>query len=190
MARFLGLFALLAVVLYGIWPYYSILRIDRALEDADAQTLAPLVDLAAIRSHYKARIGSSLDGFLPDAQQGRQRQADGSQSGAPSGRQRGDPSALQIDADKVLDWLSANVKQLGDAALDEAITLDWVHRRLLAATERANGPTGTSFIQAVDFAFFESWNRFVIRLGKLGRAPTFVTLTFEGGEWRITDITD
>ena len=195
MARLLGLLLLLAVVLYGIWPYYSILRINSALAEPDAQALAPIVDLAAIQSHYKARISNSVDGLLP--------QDPGSQTGGRSDRQDGSATdgrahtGLQLDADQVIGWLTDNLKQLGDAALDQAITLDWVRSTLLAASRHAGGQpapqtsaqTGTRFIGAVDFAFFESWDRFVIRLGQLGQSPTFVILTLDGPQWRVTDIT-
>lgn len=165
MIRILFLLLLLAVVGYGIWPYAGVFRINSALEDQQTQALAPLVDLAAIQAHYKTRIGEGVSAILPR-----------SSSDAPS------------DADKLMGWLRNNLEQLGDAALDQAITLDWVRNALLEASRRANGPGGGGFVQAVDFAFFESWNRFVIRLGKLGQHPTFVTLSFEAGAWRITDI--
>ncbi len=192
MARFLGLLLLLAIVLYGIWPYYSILRINSALADAEAQALAPLVDLAAIQSHYKARIGSSVDGLLPNDSRYQTSGQSDRQGASDSQVQTG----LQLDADKVIGWLSDHLKQLGDAALDQAITLDWVRSTLLAASRRADGQpapeggaqAGTSFIGAVDFAFFESWDRFVIRLGRLGQSPTFVILTLDGTQWRISDI--
>ncbi|MBK5941923.1 DUF2939 domain-containing protein [Halochromatium roseum] len=194
MARFLGLSILLAVVLYGIWPYYSLFRINNALQSPDAQALAPVVDLVAIQRHFKARIESGVDSLLPLDQN---RQPGSSQSDRSAGSQHGRQSnlqdALQLDADKVLGWLAGNLKQLGDAALDQAITLDWVRSTLLAAARRADseaGPQGDSrFIAAVDFAFFEGWNRFVIRLGRLGESPTFVILTLDGADWRVTDIT-
>ncbi len=164
MARFLGLLLLLAVVAYGLWPYYSLFRLNHALQASDAEALAPLVDLAAIQSHYKSRIGDSAGSFLPPRQE--------------------QPS----DADQVIRWLADNLKQLGVAALDQAITLDWVRARLLAAGQRADAERGGVF-GAIDFAFFESWDRFVVRFGELGRNPTFVILSLEGGAWRITDIT-
>lgn len=194
MARFLGLSILLAVVLFGIWPYYSILRINNALQSPDAEALAPVVDLVAIQGHFKARIESGVDSLLPrdQSRQFGSRQSDSS-AGSQNGSQSNAQGALQLDADKVLGWLAGNLKQLGDAALDQAITLDWVRSTLLAAVRRADseaGPQGdSSFIAAVDFAFFESWNRFIIRLGRLGESPTFVILTLDGAEWRVTDIT-
>lgn len=166
MLRILGLLLLLAVVGYGIWPYTSIFRLNAALESTDAKALAPMVDLAAIQAHYQTRINNSVSGILPEP--------DGS---APS------------EAGKVIGWLKNNLEQLGDAALDQAITLDWVRNALTDASRRVNAQGGGDFISAVDFAFFESWDRFVIRLGELGQRPTFVTLGFEAGQWRVTDIT-
>ncbi|MEA3640919.1 MAG: DUF2939 domain-containing protein [Lamprobacter sp.] len=194
MARFLGLSILLALVLYGIWPYASILRLNNALENPDTEALAPLIDLAAIQAQYKARIGSSVDGLLSRVTD---RQTEAAQSGPPASRQpanhsNGEQNLLQLDTDKVLGWLANNFKQLGDAALDQAINLDWARSTLVAASQRADdpaGPNSSNFISAVDFAFFESWDRFVIRLGKLGAAPTFVTLSLQGHQWLITDIT-
>jgi len=162
MARILGLMILLAAVVYGIWPYYSVLRLSMALEKTDPVALAPLVDLPAIQSHYKARIGSHVSGFVPNG---------------------------DSESDKVIGWLANNLKQLGDAALDQAITLDWVRANLDGAARRASGQGGSTLLTATDFAFFESWDRFVIRVGKLGDAPTFVILKLEDGEWRVTDIT-
>lgn|GEM_PF-241502 len=186
MARFLGLSILLAIVLYGIWPYYGILRINNALEASDAQALAPVVDLAAIQAHYKARVGGSVDSLLP---QGQMDQAESGSANRSSGDQASSQNPPRLDADKVIGWLASGIKQLGDAALDQAISLDWVRGTLLAASQRASGQTSTNFIGAIDFAFFESWDRFVIRLGKLGADPTFVILTLAGSEWRVTDIT-
>jgi hypothetical protein len=206
MTRLLGLALLFAIVLYGIWPYTTILWINQALEDSDTQALAPLVDLAAIQNAYKARVNRGVDRLLP-APSGRQTDSrSGSAAGAADDTRTSDPdranadsasqanagrgeSPMQIDADRLVGWLGGAIKQFGDSALDQAISLDWVRATLLSASRRAQGPTSTSFIGAVDFAFFESWNRFVVRLGKLGADPTFIILSLEGSQWRITDIT-
>jgi hypothetical protein len=170
MARILGLLLLLAVVVYGLWPYYSLFRIHSALQEPSAEALAPHVDLAAIQTHYKTRIDRSVKGFLPPT-----------------------ASQDQTEADQVIGWLADNLKRLGNAALEQAITLDWVRASLLEASRRADAENRDAedgrFIGAVDFAFFESWDRFVVRFGEIGEHPTFVILRFEEGEWRITDIT-
>jgi hypothetical protein len=162
MARLAGLLILLALVGYGLWPYYSLFQLNRALNAHDTEALAPLVDLTEVRTHYKGRISEQVGAFAPEG---------------------------DSEADKVLRWLTDNLKQLGDAALDQAITLEWVRDMLLNAIARATGPQERNLIAAVDFAFFESWDRFVVRLGELGEAPTFVILTFADGEWRVTDMT-
>lgn len=162
MARILGILILLGIVGYGLWPYYSLFRLNTALEAPDSAALAPLIDMPKVRAHYKARVGDRVSGLVPQG---------------------------TSDADQMLGWIADNLKQLGDAALDQAITLDWVHGTLVTAVRRANGPEQGSLFAAVDFAFFESWNRFVIRIGKLGQNPTFVVLQLEDGAWRITDLT-
>lgn len=161
MLRILGLLLLLTVVGYGLWPYYTVLRVTSALEQPEAEALAPYVDLPALRSHYQRRVGDSVDGFVP---------------------------AGHGDAEEVLGWLAENLKRLGDAALEQAITLGWVQETLRQAVRRA-APGSTDLLSGIDFAFFESWDRFVVRLGALGDAPTFVVLSYVGGEWLVTDIT-
>ena len=87
----------------------------------------------------------------------------------------------------VLQWLSDGVRRLGDGAIDRLIDLDWVRETLLAQSANARD-TEPSFIRHIDFAFFESWNRFVIRLGELGKSPTFAILSLQGWNWRVTAV--
>jgi hypothetical protein len=39
----------------------------------------------------------------------------------------------------------------------------------------------------VDFAFFESWNRFVVRIGPLG-ADAHLVLGLDWPQWRVVDL--
>jgi len=160
MARILGYLILLAAVVYGIWPYYTIFRLDRALSESDPKAIAPFVDLPAVQQHYKKRLTSSVDAFVP----------------------RGN-----TDGDRVVAWLAQNLQKLGDTALDQAITLEWVRNELRDAAARATDKRPAYFMAGIDFAFFESWNRFVIRLGELG-SETNVVMRLEGTDWRITDV--
>jgi len=41
---------------------------------------------------------------------------------------------------------------------------------------------------AITFAFFESYDRFLIRLGDLGKNATHVRMTLQDKTWQITDI--
>ena len=60
--RFLAFVAFLLAVLYSAWPYYNVYRLDRALRLNDAQALASLVDLAAIRQARKMEFGDAVAG--------------------------------------------------------------------------------------------------------------------------------
>ncbi|MCG6939664.1 MAG: DUF2939 domain-containing protein [Thiohalocapsa sp.] len=160
MGRILGYLLLLAALGYGLWPYYTVFRLDDAVRAADPKALAPYVDLAAIKANYQRRLARAVPAFEP-------------RSGA--------------GADQVVSWLKTNLGRLGDAALDQAITLDWVRNALREAAERTTGSRPALFIDAIDFAFFESWNRFVIRVGPIGNA-THVVLGLDGKDWRIIDL--
>ncbi|WPL17246.1 hypothetical protein Thiowin_02242 [Thiorhodovibrio winogradskyi] len=155
---------ILAVLLYALWPYVAVFRLNSALAELDArastQALAPLVDLPAIQARYKSRLGNTVDAWLP----------------------RGG------DSDEMIGWLSTNLQQLGDSALDQAITLDWVRDSLREAMLRTAPEKPDSLLAAVDFAFFESWNRFVVRIGELGANPTHLVLRLQGYRWQLTDI--
>jgi hypothetical protein len=160
MARLLGYLLVLAVLAYGLWPYYTVFRLDDAVREAEPEALAPFVDLAAIQANYAARITTPVPAFQP----------------------RGDPGA-----DQVVLWLNTNLPRLGDAALDQAITLEWVQNSLREAAQRTTESRPALFMEAIDFAFFESWNRFVIRLGPIG-SETHVVLGLEDQNWRIVDL--
>lgn len=160
MPRLLGYLLMLAVLAYGLWPYYTVFRLDDAVREAEPAALAPFVDLAAIQANYAARINTPVPAFEP----------------------RGGPGA-----DQVVLWLNTNLPRLGDAALDQAITLEWVQSSLREAAQRTTESRPALFIDAIDFAFFESWNRFVIRLGPVG-SETHVVLGLKKKDWRIVDL--
>jgi hypothetical protein len=160
MARLLGYLLLLAALGCGLWPYYTVFRLDDAVRETDPKALAPHVDLAGIKAAYRLRIERAIPAFEPHAGAG---------------------------ADQVVSWLDSNFTRLGDAALDQAITLEWVRDALREAAERTTEGRPALFIDAIDHAFFESWNRFVIRVGPLG-SETHVVLGLAGRDWRIVDL--
>jgi len=160
MTRLLIYLLLFAILIFGLWPYYTLFRLDQALAEPEPQALAPYVDLAAIRMQYKERLEGTADAFLPTG---------------------------NGEAEQVIDWLAENLRRLGASALDQAITLEWVRNALQEAAQRATGAPQPGLIAAVDFAFFESWDRFVIRIGDLGQ-QTHVVMRLQGTDWRITDV--
>jgi hypothetical protein len=159
--RVLGYLVFFALVAFVVWPYYQIFRLDEALGKNDMQALEQLVDVPAIRRNYKERLEGGL-GLQPN----------------PRPR----------DAESALAWLQQNLQRLGDAALEQAITLDWVRDTLKEAAASATTKRPPYFLAAVTFACFESYDKFLIRLGELGENATHVRMTLEGKSWRVTDI--
>lgn len=92
------------------------------------------------------------------------------------------------DAGSALAWMQQNLQRLGDAALEQTITLDWTRDTLKEAAARATERKPPYFMAAVSFAFFESYDSFIVRLGELGRNATHVRMRLEGKTWRVTDI--
>ncbi|WP_295586943.1 DUF2939 domain-containing protein [uncultured Lamprocystis sp.] len=157
--RYIGYLLLFALIAFGVWPYYYVFKLDSALSQEDTTELAVLVDLPAIRANYKARIGAGANQLLPSA-----------------------------DPNSAMAWIRQNLERLGDSALDQAITLPWVQETLRQAVTDATNQTPPYLLGGIDFAFFESYNRFLIRIGELGQDPTNVRLSLEGFDWKITDI--
>ena len=157
--RFIGYLLLLALITYGLWPYYSLYRLDGAIVRPDTAELATLVDLPAIRANYKRRLAAGVSGMLPAE-----------------------------DPQSVTGWIRQNVERLGDSALEQTITLDWVRETVRDAVTQVTGQSPPYLIGAVDFAFFESHDRFLIRLGRLGENATHLRLSRIGAQWKITDI--
>jgi len=157
--RIFGYLILLALAAFVAWPYYEVYRLDDALGKNDMGALEELVDIPAIRRNYKERLQNGL-GLGPAPQ----------------------------DADSALVWLQQNLQRLGDAALEQTITLEWVRDTLKEAAARATDKRPPYFMAAVTFAFFESYDSFIIRLGELGRNATHVRMRLEDKSWRVTDI--
>lgn len=160
MKRILVYLLLFAAIGYGIWPYVTAFRLDTALAAPEPKALAPFVDLDAIQRNYKSRLGGAVDAFIPRSND---------------------------DSERVIAWLAQNLQKLGDSALEQAITYEWVRNSLRDAAARATDKRPAYFMAGIDFAFFESWNRFVIRLGRLG-GETHVVMSLQDKHWRVTDI--
>lgn len=157
--RYIGYILLLALIGYGLWPYFGIYRLDEAINAQGTAELAEMVDLPAIRANYKDRVSAGVKGVLPSD-----------------------------DPDSVVSWIRQNLERLGDSALEQAITLEWVRDTLRGAVTQATGQSPPYLLAGIDFAFFESYNRFLIRIGELGRGATHVRLSLVDGQWKMTDI--
>lgn len=157
--RFIGYLLLFALIGYGLWPYYTVYRLDDAIERQDDAQLAPLVEVSAIRANLKRRLGTGVKGVFPSA-----------------------------ESDSALSWLRQNLERLGETALDQVVTLAWVHETLRGAVTRATGQSPPYLLAGIEFAFFESYNSFLIRIGSLGQGATHLRLSLVDNVWKITDI--
>jgi len=156
--RLLRYLILFALVAFIVWPYYHVFRIDYALGRDDMQSLEQLLDIPAIRRNYKERLEGGL-GFPQ-----------------PQG------------ANNFLARLQENLWRLGDTALEQTITLPWARDTLKEAAAQATDQQSPYFMAAITFAFFESYDRFLIRLGELGKNATHVRMTLQDYTWQVTDI--
>jgi hypothetical protein len=157
--KYIGYLLLLALIAFGIWPYYSVFRLDNALGKPEVGALQDLVDLPAIQANYKQRLAGGLD-VLPKT----------------------------ADAGDVMGWLQQNLQRLGDSALSQTITLQWVRDTLQQAAGEATNQKPPYLLAGVTFAFFESYDTFLVRIGELGQGATHVRMKLEGQVWRVTDI--
>ena len=156
--RFLTSLFLVFVILFVLWPYYHLYRLDNALGHPDPAALAPLVDLEAVRDNTRDRLQWALG--MKDAQFG----------------------------NHPMRWLQEGLQRAGEVALEETLTLEWVQNQLRQAVSSATDRRPAYLLAAVDFAFFESWNRFIVRLGRLGYHDTHIRFQLEGLTWRVMDI--
>jgi hypothetical protein len=161
--RLLGYLFLILLLVFAAWPYYHLYRLDDALGRDDPAALADLIDVDALRGNYKKRLEQ---GFGLRA--------------APSGSSQNPSGALL--------WLQDNLQRMGDAALEQTITLDWARDSLKQATAEATTQRPPYLLAAVEFAFFESYDSFIVRLGELGVNATHVRLRLQQTTWRVTDI--
>ncbi|MEM7254391.1 MAG: DUF2939 domain-containing protein [Pseudomonadota bacterium] len=89
----------------------------------------------------------------------------------------------------IIGWIQEGVRQVGVKAIDMAVDLEWV-LNTLRTRHHNEGEVDPSFLSDTSFAFFESYDRFLIRIGELGEDPIHVRLRLAGGAWRVTGIYD
>lgn len=85
-----------------------------------------------------------------------------------------------MEGNVIADTIREGVKALGNTVADTTIDTNWMLARL--------HKTPGSLWEQLTFAFFESPNCFIVRLGKLGQEPIHVQMTMQGWYWRVTGI--
>ena len=148
-----------ALLVFLTWPYYRIYQLDDVLGHNDPQELAPLVDLAAIRTGVVQQLDARVQSTTGQAAQG-----------------------------SLLDWVQDNLRKLGSDAAEQMIDLAWVRESLQRASRQAIPDPPYYLMKAIDYAFFDGFDSFLIRLGPLNQNPTHVRMQLRDGNWRITGI--
>lgn len=115
-ARWLPPLALLAtgaaLLLYLAWPCATLWSLDRAARNGDADALAALVDLDAVRAAIKTKLNKEAQ------------------------------SAIGPFSDRFIHWLEGGIQALGSNAVDRLVTLPWVQEQLLVHSDRGEGFLG------------------------------------------------
>jgi len=91
--------ALLLVFL--VWPYITLWRLDQAIRSNDSSSLADLVDLDAVRREIKKKLNKDAGSSIDDL------------------------------SDPFIQRLQEEIQVMGGNAVDRLVTLPWVRARLL-----------------------------------------------------------
>jgi len=158
--KFVITLLLAVLVAYISWPYYHVYKLDAALGSENPDQLAPLVDMKLVRDHLQSRLEYGIDKL--------------------SGGQQPDDSLLGTLQSKVKEWTGEIV--------DQSISLEQLRDILRDAAREHSDKSPPYLIAAIDFAFFESLDSFVIRLGDIDRDPDYIRMKMEAGRRVVTDV--
>ncbi len=101
--------------------------------------------------------------------------------------EQGLQGTLGQDSGRMFDFIRGGISQLGGSAIEQLVTMEWVRAKLLSKSDPGLG-SAPSFLKPVSFAFFESYDRFIIRIGQLGANPVHVRLRLQDWDWRIVAV--
>ncbi len=84
-----------------------------------------------------------------------------------------------------VEWLQSGIQHLGNDAIESMVNLDWVISQLRSKNpdKRRGG-----FFEHLSYAFFDSPDGLLLRIGELGENPVHARLTLHKTEWRISAI--
>lgn len=195
--------AILGVMLYAIWPYYTLFELSRAIQTRNAVTINRLVDWEQVRASVKAQIQARLEQIQKSPLQRELSEKN------PRWANYGNAMAQKL-ANSLIDRVLTpeGMTQLMEGSRDRAaLTPAW--RQASARPPSAGtaddagarpGSAGTvqqnGLWQRIHFAFFVSPIHFRLDLRDPARAasesaapPTLtVMMTFKGTGWQVCDV--
>jgi len=87
-------------------------------------------------------------------------------------------------SDSFIQWLEEGIAVMGTQAVDRLVTLDWVRERLL---EHGTGG-GEGFLGQISYAFFDTPDGFIVRIGTAATVPVQLRLSLRGLKWRVSAV--
>lgn len=148
----------LSLIAFTIWPYVNLYRLNRALVHDEKAALAHFIDLEAIQAQQKAELQREASRVI--------------------GKGQDDLSA----------FFREGARMVTDRAVAHLVDMNWVRTMLRRDGLPGDARPFPSLLDSISYAFFEAYDRFVFRLGKLGDDPVHVEMRLEGGEWRVVGI--
>lgn len=95
--------------------------------------------------------------------------------------------AVGGDGGQIIRWVKQGIQAVSDSAINANIDLDWVLATL--ETQPGNPPKKrASLMGDMSYAFYESHDTFLVRLGELGSNPMHLRLRLQNNEWRVVEI--
>lgn len=152
--------AVLAALAFGAYPYVAIFQLDQALSGKDSQTLGRLVNLQAIRDQRKQELQRDTNRLIGEGK------------------------------DDVTAFFREGARMLTDTAVNQIIDEKWLRTRLRRDGQAGDVEPYPSLISSLNYAFFDSWNSFLMRQGELGDDPVHVKMAFADWKWRVVAVYD
>jgi hypothetical protein len=148
----------LSLIAFAVWPYVNLYRLNRALVHDERAALAHFIDLEAIQAQQKAQLQQEASRVI--------------------GKGQDDLSA----------FFREGARMVTDTAVARLVDMNWVRTMLRRDGLPGDARPFPSLFESLTYAFFEAYDRFVFRLGRLGDDPVHVEMRLTDWEWRVTAI--
>ncbi len=144
---------ILALAALLAWPYLNLWRLNLAVLEGPPEALAGLVDLDAVRDEIRRRLNKDAHSTIGEV------------------------------SDPFIEWIERGIRETGQSALEEQVTLAWL-RDLLLARSGDNG----GFLTRISYAFFVAPNALLVRVGEVDTGPVYLRLQPAPIDWRVTAV--
>ncbi|ESQ12131.1 MAG: DUF2939 domain-containing protein [Thiohalocapsa sp. PB-PSB1] len=92
-------------------------------------------------------------------------------------------SNIGVVSDHFIGWIEQSIRTPGNETLQQSVSLEWLHGLL---SNQAVGERG--FLSAVDYAFFDSLNGFLVRVDKPDYTSLYLRMELGLLGWRVVAV--